>query len=100
MLARNCCRKSLVQWHVNCGQNDTTERMATKIKMLKLLQEADALAELDRRPPKPALYMMHIRPRNHQPTLPKRKLPFRIDPEDYQDPVPVKIVFLKPEPKS
>lgn len=74
--------------------------MATKIKMLKLLQEADALAELDRRPPKPALYMMHIRPRNYQPSLPKRKLPFRIEPEDYQDPVPVKIIFLKPDPKS
>ena len=85
---------------MNCGQKRQIERMATKIKMLKLLQEADALAELDRRPPKPALYMMHIRPRNHQPSLPKRKLPFRIEPEDYQDPAPVKIIFLKPDPKS
>ena len=73
--------------------------MATKIKMLKLLQEADAMAEIDRRPPKPALYMMHIRPRNHQPSLPKRKLPFRIDPEDYAEPVPVKIVLLKTDEK-
>ena len=70
--------------------------MATKIKMLKLLQEAEAAEEIDRRPPRPALYMMHIRPRNHQPCLPKRKLPFQIEPEDYGDPRPVKIIFLKP----
>lgn len=70
--------------------------MATKIKMLKLLQEAEAAAELDRRPPRPALYMMQIRPRNHQPSPPKRKLPFHIEPEDYSQPVPVKIIFLKP----
>ena len=54
-------RAALPQWHVNCGHNFSTERMATKIKMLKLLQEADALAEVDRRPPKPALYMMQMR---------------------------------------
>jgi hypothetical protein len=70
--------------------------MATKIKMLKLLQEADAMAEIDRRPPKPALYMMQIRPRNYQPSLPKRRLPVQTEPEDYLRPFPVKIVFLKP----
>ena len=74
--------------------------MATKIKMLKLLQEADALAEIDRRPPRPALYMMQMRSRTFQPSLPKRKLPFRIDPEDYGLPIPVKIVFLKPDSKD
>ena len=70
--------------------------MATKIKMLKLLQEADAMAEIDRRPPRPALYMIQMRPRTFQPSLPKRKLPIRIDPEDYALPVPVKIILLKP----
>ena len=74
--------------------------MATKIKMLKLLQEAEAAAEIDRRPPRPALYMMHIRPRNHQPIPPKRKLPFQIDPEDYSHPAPVKIILLKPGSKK
>ncbi len=70
--------------------------MATKIKMLKLLQEADAMAEVDRRPPKPALYMMGIRPRNFQPSLPKRRLPVQIDPRDYELPSPVRIILLKP----
>ena len=69
--------------------------MATKIKMLKLLQEADALAEIDRRPPKPALYMMQMRTRNFQASLPKRRLPVRIDPRDYTLPSPVKIILLK-----
>jgi hypothetical protein len=74
--------------------------MATKIKMLKLLQEADALAEIDRRPPKPALYMMQMRSRNFQANLPRRRLPVRIDPEDYSLPRPVPIILLKPEPKG
>lgn len=74
--------------------------MATKIKMLKLLQEADALNEIDRRPPKPALYMMQMRARNHQAHLPRRRLPIRIDPEDYSLPRPVPIILLKPEPKG
>src|ERR1700743_1813518 len=43
------CAKS--QWHVNCEQLCRIERMATKIKMMKLLTEADALTEVDRVPP-------------------------------------------------
>lgn len=74
--------------------------MATKIKMLKLLQEADAMAEVDRRPPRPAPYMIPMRNRNFQPALPKRRLPFRIDPRDESEPVPVQIIFLRPGAKS
>ena len=74
--------------------------MATKIKMLKLLQEADALAEMDRRPPRPALYMMGTRTRAFQPSLPRRRLPIRIDPRDYSLPIPVKIILLKPEDEA
>jgi hypothetical protein len=73
--------------------------MATKIKMMKLLTEADANKELDRVPPKPALFMMQ-RPRTFQPALPKRRLPFRIYPGDHAEPTPVQIIFLKPEPKA
>jgi hypothetical protein len=76
------------------------ERMATKIKMLKLLTEAEASAEIDRRPPKPALYLMQMRTRSFQPALPKRRLPIRIQPEDSAEPVPVKIILLKPETKA
>ena len=73
--------------------------MATKIKMMKLLTEADANREIDRVPPKPALFMMQ-RPRTFQPALPKRRLPFRIYPGENTEPTPVKIIFLKPEPKA
>jgi hypothetical protein len=68
--------------------------------MLKLLMEAEANAEIDRRPPKPALYLMHMRTRNFQPALPKRRLPIRIHPEDSAAPVPVKIILLKPDAKA
>lgn len=93
-------RAALPQWHVNCGHNLRIERMATKIKMLKLLQEADALAEVDRRPPRPALYMMQMRSRSFQPSLPKRRLPIRINPEDYALPKPVQIILLKPKDEA
>ena len=72
--------------------------MATKIKMMKLLTETDATREVDRVPPKPALFMM--RQRAFQPTLPKRRVPIRIYPGDQAEPAPVQIIFLKPEPKA
>lgn len=74
--------------------------MATKIKMLKLLTETDSLGEVDKCPPKPALYMMQIRPRTFQPSLPKRRLPIRIHPEDSAAATPVPILFLKPDEKK
>jgi hypothetical protein len=83
-------------WHVNCEQFCSIERMATKIKMMKLLTEADALAAVDRVPPKPALFLMQMRPRTFQPTLPRRRLSIRIQPEDQAEPTPVPIIFLKP----
>lgn len=74
--------------------------MATKIKMMKFLTEAEANKEIDRVPPKPALFMMNLRTRSFQPSLPKRRLPIRIYPGDISKPVPVPIIFLKPEPKA
>jgi hypothetical protein len=82
---------------VNCEHK--FERMATKIKMMKFLTETEANKEIDRVPPKPALFMMHLRTRSFQPALPKRRLPIRIYPGDNAQPVPVQIIFLKPEPK-
>jgi hypothetical protein len=66
--------------------------------MLKFLQETEGYAEIERRPapPKPALYMMGMRPRAYQPALPRVRLPIRIDPSDDGLPAPVKIIFVKP----
>ena len=73
--------------------------MATKIKMMKLLTESEAASEIDRVPPKPALFLMQ-RTRAFQPALPKRRLPIRIYPGDTSQPAPVQIIFLKPAPKA
>ena len=72
--------------------------MATKINMLKLMQEINGMAEMNRRPaPQPPLYPMQLRPRTFQPVLPRHRLPIRIDPKDQGTvAVPVKITFLKP----
>jgi hypothetical protein len=72
--------------------------MATKIKMMKLLTETDATREMDRVPPKPVLFLM--RTRAFQPTLPKRRLPIRIYPGDFDQPAPVQIIFLKPDQQA
>jgi len=74
--------------------------MATKIKMMKFLTETDAAKEIDRVPPKPALFMMQMRTRSFQPALPKRRLPIRIYPGESSRPEPVQIIFLKPAAKA
>jgi hypothetical protein len=85
---------------VNCEQKAGFERMATKIKMMKFLTETDAAKEIDRVPPKPALFLMQMRTRSFQPALPKRRLPIRIYPGDQTEPAPVQIIFLKPAQKA
>jgi len=72
--------------------------MATKIKMMKLLTETDATREIDRLPPKPALFLM--RTRAFQPALPKRRLPIRIYPGEHDQPAPVQIIFLKSDQQA
>lgn len=72
--------------------------MATKINMLKLMQEINGMAEMNRRPaPQPPLYPMQLRPRTFQTALPRHRLPIRIDPKDQvSTATPVKITFIKP----
>ena len=73
--------------------------MATKIKMLKFLQEQTAFTELNRRPAtKPsALYLMQLREHMLQTSVPKRRLVIHIDPKlNPTEPHPVKILHVKP----
>lgn len=72
--------------------------MATKIKMLKFLQERTGFAEMNRRPAqKPsALYLMQLREHVIQTSVPRRRLVIHIDPK--QNPGvshPVKILHVK-----
>ncbi len=75
--------------------------MATKMKMLKLLQEIRGFSEMTRVHPAPkpsALYLVQLRNRMadaHRPT--KRRLAIRIDLKDVATlPSPVKITYLTP----
>jgi hypothetical protein len=86
-------------WHVNCDHAFRIGQMATKIKMLKFLQERTAFTELNRRPAaKPsALYLMQLRQHMLQTSIPKRRLVVRIDPKQNPCiPHPVKILHVKP----
>jgi len=72
--------------------------MATKIKMLKLLQERNGFAELNRKPgQKPsALFLMQLREHMFHTTQPRRRLIIRIDPKQNPCiPSPVKILHVK-----
>jgi hypothetical protein len=72
--------------------------MATKIKMLKLLQEQRGFAEMGWRHPAPktyALYLMQLRSHGFEAGLPKRKLIIPVILKDSPDiPHPVKITHL------
>ena len=72
--------------------------MATKVKMLKLLQEMRGLSELSRlqsAPKRSALYLMQLRTHAARTARPKRRLVIQIDLRDTCElPDPVKITFL------
>jgi hypothetical protein len=74
--------------------------MATKIKMLKLLQEMRGFSELRRLQPAPknsALYLMQLRTRIAEAHRPRRRMVITIDLQDVATlPTAVKIKHLKP----
>jgi hypothetical protein len=74
--------------------------MATKIKLMKMLQEMHAFAEIGRTNPAPKpspLYLMQLRSHLLQTSRPRRRLAIRVDLRDSLDlPDPVKITHVKP----
>ena len=73
--------------------------MATKIKLMKLLQELHGFAEITRRHPTPkpsALFLMQLRSHLAETNQPKRQLLITVDLRDDPDiPNPVKITHVK-----
>jgi len=73
--------------------------MATKVKLMKLLQEMRGLAELNRRHPAPrpsALYLLQLRSHMAETSQSRRRLLVRIDLKDAIDlPHPVKINHVR-----
>ena len=74
--------------------------MAAKLKLMKYLQEARALADITNRRPmprSPMLYLIQLRSQTHELSPPKRQLVISVDLNgDSETPQPVKI--NSPEP--
>jgi hypothetical protein len=86
---------------VNCDTKvQEHKNMASKIKMMKLLQECQGFAAMDQRPSpekSSAFCIPQLRPRAFHASLPIRRLNIVVDPrEQWRPEQPVKIIFLKP----
>ena len=75
--------------------------MATKIKLMKLLQEMHGFAEMGRRHPAPKaspLFLMQLRAHLAETSRPRRRLVVSTDLKDSLDmPYPVRITHVKPD---
>ena len=75
--------------------------MATKIRVLKLLQEVKGYAQITNRRPAPRpplLYLMQMRAHPVPDDLPKHRLTVEADPKAFADgPLPIKINHVKPD---
>jgi len=79
--------------------------MATKVNLMKLLQEIRGFGEFGKRNPAPRrspLYLLQLRSHVHEASGGKRRLTIMIDPKDvFTLPNPVKINFIKtPQPEE
>jgi hypothetical protein len=74
--------------------------MATKMKLLKLLQEVKGFAQITNRRPAPRppfLYLMQLRSQTAQVDLPKRRLAIEKGKDTSHVPLPVKINHIRPD---
>ena len=70
--------------------------MATKMKLLKMLQESKGLAQITNRKPAPRpplLYLMQLRSQNSQTNTPWRRL--TVETEVLRAPLPIKINHVR-----
>ena len=78
--------------------------MATKMKLMKLLQEVRGIAQIMNRRPsprQPTLYLMQLRERSAQVQTPKRRLAVMTDFKDSANtPLPIKINHVKADESS
>jgi hypothetical protein len=72
--------------------------MATKVKLMTLLQQVRGYAEVtNRRPPPrpPMLYLMELREQTGNAQVPKRRLAVATDASSDNTPLPIKITHIK-----
>jgi len=70
--------------------------MATKMKLIKMLQEVKGLAQITNRKPAPRppfLYLVQLRSQSAQVETPRRRL--AIEAEAVRPPLPIKINHIK-----
>jgi hypothetical protein len=83
-------------WHINCEAQARTAQMATKMKLLKMLQETKGLAQITNRKPlprPPMLYLMQLRSQGQPASTPRRRL--TIEAWAIPTPLPIKINHIK-----
>jgi hypothetical protein len=89
-------------WHVNCEHIREIERMAAKIKIMKLLQEIRGFADISNRLPQPrplGLFLLQLRSHLVQTTAVRRKRTIVIQMQGQTEiPYPVKITHMPPDP--
>jgi hypothetical protein len=87
-------------WHMNCDICDWTDNMATKIKLMKMVQQFQGYAQITNRRPAPrppVLYIMQLREQSAQATVPKRRLAVQIEAKDVANtPLAIKINHIQP----
>lgn len=75
--------------------------MATKMKLIKMLQEVKALSQITNRKPAPRpplLYLMQLRSQAAQVNTPRRRL--TIETEAFHAPLPIKINHIRSDKSS
>lgn len=81
---------------MTCNVGAEDGNMATKMKLIKMLQEIKGLAQITNRKPAPRpplLYLMQLRLQAAQVELPRRRL--TIETEAVRPPLPIKINHIK-----
>jgi hypothetical protein len=83
---------------VTCSHKKRITRMATKVRLMKMMQEIRGLAQITNRRPQtkaPGLFLMQLRSQSGRTGLPKQKILIPIDLQDPPDiPHPVKITYI------
>lgn len=81
---------------MNCNVRGEDGNMATKMKLIKMLQEVKGLAQITNRKPAPRppfLYLMQLRSQSAQVETPRRRLAVEVAAMPL--PLPIKINHIK-----
>ena len=85
---------------MNCDICARTDNMATKLKLMKMVQQFQGYAQITNRRPAPrppVLYILQMREQAAKAALPKRRLAVQSDAKDFvPTPLAIKINHVQP----